>query len=183
MLKLKAGDLLVSEPFMHDKYFKRSVVLLSERDENNTLGFILNKPTDVSICEAITDFPEFDAPLFFGGPVETDMLFYLHTLGRQLKGSRKIAEGIYWGGNFENLKDIIQNKKLTTQNIRFFAGYSGWEADQLQGELEQRSWLVSKASSKLTFNTDYETLWNQVLKSMGNEFSMISTFPEDPSLN
>lgn len=183
MIKVNTGDLLISEPFMHDKYFKRSVVLLSEQNKNNALGFILNKPTDLMVNEAISEFPEFDAPLFFGGPVETDMLFYLHTLGRSLKGSKKIADGIYWGGNFDILKMMIDDRKVMKNDIRFFAGYSGWDSDQLTNEIEQKSWLVSKSSPQFTFNNNYETLWNQVLKSMGNEFSMISNFPEDPSLN
>jgi len=72
------GSLLISEPFLVDSYFKRSVVLLSEHDDKGTLGFILNKPTDVTLNEAVDDFPDFKVPLYFGGPVETDTLFYIH---------------------------------------------------------------------------------------------------------
>ena len=81
------GSLLVSEPFLADSFFKRSVVLLSEHDKKGTLGFILNKPTDVTVNQAVDNFPDFEAPLYFGGPVETDTLFYIHTLGETLKAS------------------------------------------------------------------------------------------------
>ena len=81
------GSLLVSEPFLLDSYFKRAVVLLSEHDSQGTLGFILNKPTDVKLNEAVDDFPEFDVPLYFGGPVETDTLFYIHTVGELITGA------------------------------------------------------------------------------------------------
>ena len=88
------GSLLISEPFLLDSYFKRTVVLLSEHDSKGTLGFILNKPTDVKLNDAVEDFPEFDAPLYFGGPVETDTLFYIHTVGLLLEGAKEITSGI-----------------------------------------------------------------------------------------
>ena len=71
ILEPAQGSLLVSEPFLADSFFKRSVVLLSEHDKKGTLGFILNKPTDVTVNQAVDNFPEFEAPLYFGGPVET----------------------------------------------------------------------------------------------------------------
>ena len=76
-----AGSLLISEPLQADSFFKRSVVLVSEHDLKGTLGFILNKLTDVKLNDAVEDFPAFDAPLYFGGPVDTDTLFYIHTVG------------------------------------------------------------------------------------------------------
>ena len=106
------GTLLVSEPFLADNTFKRSVILLSEHDESGTLGFILNKPTEVKVHDALEDFPQFDANLFFGGPVETDSLFYIHTLGLQLSGAREIAGGIYWGGSFAQLKTMIASRSV-----------------------------------------------------------------------
>ena len=78
------GSLLISEPFLLDSYFKRAVVLIGEHDQHGTIGFILNKPTDVNINDAVEDFPSFQVPLYFGGPVETDTLFYIHTIGPKL---------------------------------------------------------------------------------------------------
>ena len=91
LMKPIQGSLLVSEPFLLDSYFKRAVVLLSEHDEKGTLGFILNKPTDVKLNDAVDDFPDFDVPLYFGGPVETDTLFYIHTIGPMLEGAKEIV--------------------------------------------------------------------------------------------
>ena len=116
------GSLLISEPFLVDSYFKRSVVLLSEHDDKGTLGFILNKPTDVTLNEAVDDFPEFKVPLYFGGPVETDTLFYIHTLGEKLEGAKEILNGIYWGGDYEQLKFLIDTKQVRQDQIRFYAG-------------------------------------------------------------
>ena len=177
------GSLLISEPFLVDSYFKRSVVLLSEHDDKGTLGFILNKPTDVTLNEAVDDFPDFKVPLYFGGPVETDTLFYIHTVGHLLEGAKEILNGIYWGGDYDQLKFLIDTKQIRPDQIRFYAGYSGWEPKQLDNELKEKSWLVFDANKQFTFADDPRSLWSQVLRSMGNEYAILANFPEDPNLN
>ena len=181
--KATQGSLLVSEPFLLDSYFKRSVVLLSEHDDKGTLGFILNKPTGVKLNDAVDDFPKFDVPLFFGGPVETDTLFYVHTMGDKLEGAKEILPGVYWGGDYEKLKFLIDTGQVSNNEIRFFAGYSGWEADQLDNELVEKSWMLTAPSAELTFFGEPQKLWSEVLRSMGSEFAILANFPEDPSLN
>ncbi len=183
LIKPSAGSLLVSEPFLVDSYFKRAVVLIGEHDEHGTVGFILNKPTDVKINEAVDDFPDFDSPLYFGGPVDTDSLFYIHTLGDKLPGAREIANGIWWGGDYDRLKFLIDTKQIKPGQIRFYAGYSGWEPKQLDVEIKEKSWLLSSATARFTFFGEAKDLWGQVLKSMGTEYAILANFPEDPSLN
>jgi putative transcriptional regulator len=186
MKKLKKpiqGSLLISEPFLLDSYFKRAVVLLSEHDEKGTLGFILNKPTDVMLNDAVEDFPDFNVPLYFGGPVDTDTLFYVHTLGTKLEGAKEILPGLWWGGDYEQLKFLVDTKQIDKENIRFYAGYAGWEPKQLDTELKDKSWVVSDLAPDFTFFDNPKTLWSQVLRSMGNEYAIIANFPEDPNLN
>ena len=183
LAKPTQGSLLISEPFLLDSYFKRAVVLLSEHDDKGTLGFILNKPTDVRLNDAVEDFPDFDAPLYFGGPVETDTLFYIHTLGEKLKGAKPIVAGIWWGGDYDQLKFLIDTHQVRPDQIRFYAGYSGWEPKQLEGELKEKAWLVSNANKTFTFFDNPKVLWSQVLRSMGNEYAILANFPEDPNLN
>ena len=177
------GSLLISEPFMNDNYFKRTVVLLSEHDEKGSVGFILNKLTDICLNKAVEDFPDFDAPLFFGGPVDTDMLFYIHTLGDKLQGARKIAGNIYWGGDYEQLKFLADTKQIRPNEVRFYAGYAGWMPKQLDNELKEKSWLISGSSIDFAFRSNTSSLWSDVLKSMGSEFAILANFPENPNLN
>ncbi len=177
------GSLLISEPFQNDNYFKRAVVLLSEHDNHGTLGFILNKPTDLKVNDAVDDFPTFDAPLYFGGPVDTDTLFYIHTVGKILTGSREIVPGIFWGGDYDQLKFMIDTRQILPDQIRFYAGYSGWEPRQLDDEIKDKAWMLSEAKKEFTFCANPKALWSQVLRSMGNEYAMLANFPEDPSLN
>jgi putative transcriptional regulator len=177
------GALLLSEPFLNDTYFKRAVVLISEHDDRGTLGFILNKPTEISINEALEDFPDFESNLYFGGPVDTDSLFYIHTLGNKLKGARKISNGIYWGGDFEQLKFLINTNQVSPDQVRFYAGYSGWEPEQLNLEIKDNAWMIGKANESFVFDDDPDHLWRKVLKSMGDKYALFAEFPEDPSWN
>lgn len=182
-VKLEQGKLLVSEPFLADPYFKRTVVLVSEHSKEGSVGFILNKLTDIKLSEAIKDFPESNFPVYFGGPVQMDTLHYIHKLGDQLPGSKEICKGIYWGGDFDILKVMIEADKIKPGDIRFFIGYSGWTPEQLEQEMLNKAWIVSNANEKFAFNDNPKGLWGQVLRSLGNEFAIIANFPENPSLN
>ena len=122
---IRSGQVLIAEPFMLDPYFKRAVVLLCEHHDEGTLGFILNKNIDMGINDLMSDFPKFDAEIFYGGPVQTDNLHYVHDLGDLLEDSIKIAEGVWWGGDFEQLKFLIGQQVIQPATTRFFVGYSG----------------------------------------------------------
>ena len=177
------GSVLLSEPFMPDVNFKRSVVLLCEHQEEGSVGFILNRPLGIKINEAIESFPHFDAELFLGGPVQTDTLHYIHRLPEVIEGSVEVIPGLYWGGNFENIKILIETNQITPDDIRFFLGYSGWGEGQLQDEMKERSWIVSQTDPTTIFDHDIENLWKHVLQNMGGQYQIMSNFPESPLLN
>jgi len=177
------GMILVAEPFLLDSYFKRSVILLGEHGGEGTIGFILNKPTDMKLNDALEDFPRFDVPLYFGGPVQTDTVHFLHTLGNKLEGSKELLPGIYWGGELEALQLLIDTNQVSKDEIRFFAGYSGWNPRQLEQELQGKTWLLSKCKKEFAFSEEPNELWGNVLRSMGNRYAILANFPEDPSLN
>ncbi len=182
-VKLHKGSLLVSEPMMVDNYFKRSVVIITEKSETGFVGFILNKVVDMKINEALNHFENFNHRLYFGGPVQRDNIFYIHTKGEVISGSTKIQNGLYWGGDFEKVAEMVKNNLLQESDIKFFIGYSGWEPGQLEGELESESWIVSEANVDNVMSDNYKNLWGNVLKTMGNEFALLSNFPEHPQLN
>ncbi len=177
------GKLLISEPFMFDPNFKRTVILLTENNDEGTVGFILNKQTDLTISDIIEEFPLFDAPVYFGGPVQPETLHYVHTKGDLFEDSVEIVEGVYWGGNFELLKSNIESGMISSSDLRFFIGYSGWAPDQLEAEIKEKSWILTPADEESIFSIDSESLWKQVLKEMGKEYEIISNFPENPNLN
>lgn len=177
------GRLLLSEPFMGDYYFGRSVILLAEHNEEGSFGVILNKPTSAAFNDVLKDFPEFDAPVYIGGPVETNSLFYVHTLGEQIQGSVKIFNNMYWGGDIDAIKEMILLKMIQPEDIRFYVGYSGWGKDQLKSELKRNSWLVTLAKKSIIFNADPQSMWNNVIDKMGDEYRHWNKFPIDPNMN
>ena len=167
---------------MADPNFKRSVVFLCENQKSGSVGFILNRPMPLKLSEAVEDIYNFDATLYFGGPVQTDTLHFIHNVP-DLEGCIQIIEGLYWGGNFDTLKEMINSGQVKPENFRFFLGYSGWDLTQLDHELAENSWITYPAKSKHVFNVKPDLLWKEVLKEMGGDYAMMINFPEDPMWN
>jgi putative transcriptional regulator len=176
------GRILLSEPFLNDSYFKQSVILLAEYNDKGSMGFILNKPVGYTIHELVSDFPEFEAPVYFGGPVESNSLFFIHTAPDLIGFSFEIENGIFYGGHYEQVRQNAALGLLKPEQIRFFAGYSGWETGQLEFEMEEDSWLVFDRPGSL-LQMKPETLWGEMLKQSHSEMAIWANFPEDPRLN
>lgn len=183
-IKPKTGRLLISEPFMSDPNFKRSVVLLSEHSEDGSVGYILNQVANVILKDVIQDLWEADNHIYFGGPVAANTLHFIHRAYDKLQSGEPIGNGLYWGGNFETLKILINTNALEESEVKFFVGYSGWENGQLDQELAQNAWMVSDISDlDLIFGNDDEKLWRDVIVNLGPKYAHVSNFPIDPSLN
>ena len=176
------GRLLISEPLSQDAYFKRSVVLLTEHNKEGTVGFILNKPVMVTLNDVIKDFPDFDSNISLGGPVSTDTVHYIHRLGDIIPNSVRIFNDIYWGGDFEILKQLLASGQVNKNEIRFFLGYSGWSPKQLEGELHRNAWIVTNAEAEKIM-TDTRSIWQQTLYEIGGKYKLWPNFPENPKLN
>lgn len=174
----KQGDILISEPLMNDFHFGRSVVLLVDHSEaDGTFGVIVNKQLDVSVNQLVDDFPDFDAPIYLGGPVAEDQIFFMHTLGNLIPDACKIMEGLYWGGDNKTLDTLIATGIANEDNVRFFLGYSGWESGQLVGELVRNSWLVSHVSTDRLLTTTPSKMWETYVNNLGKDYEMWKHFP------
>lgn len=181
---LKSGRVLLAEPFMLDQHFKRSAVLLCEHSkEDGSIGFILNRPMEVSVDGLVQDFPEFDAPVYYGGPVNHNTLHYLHNLGEMLDDSVKVGRGVYWGGDFEKLKVLISTELVKPENIRFYLGYSGWSAGQLEEEMRLGSWMLADLFANYVFKSEADRLWQRVMQNKGERYTVLAQIPEIPSWN
>ena len=181
--QITSGTILLAEPFMLDQNFKRSTVLVVEHNAEGSLGFIMNRKLNMRVDELVKDFPEFDAPVYFGGPVATDTVHYLHRKGDLIEGSDEVVKGIYWGGNYEQLRALIGQKVITPRDIRFFVGYSGWSEDQLQEELDAGSWVTARMYPNYLFKSDPDALWSQVMENKGSTFSVIARMSDEANFN
>lgn len=177
------GRLLVSGPYLPDPYFRRTVVLLCDHNDEGTFGLVLNRHMELDVNDLMENMPPIVSRVSIGGPVQSGNLYYLHTLGPHVTGSTEVVDGVYVGGDYEQLRAILATDPELARHVRFFVGYSGWEGDQLAKELEQRSWLIAHADKRRIMNTRIADLWADTLRGMGDEYAPLANFPEDPALN
>ena len=179
-----AGRLLISEPFMMDPNFKRSVILLTEYSEAGAMGFILNHASEFLLGDILPDLSYSEIPVFIGGPVSVNTLHFIHRCPDKIEGGIEIGEGIFWGGDFEAVKELVNTYQLNDSEIRFFIGYSGWTEDQLDTEILDDTWIVAnKFNPDILFNHNEESLWKEMVISLGQRYAHIANFPENPTLN
>lgn len=179
----KKGRLLISEPFLSDPYFRRTVVLLCEHNDEGSFGLVLNRYIDVGIKDLLNGFPDVGTRVSIGGPVQSGELFFLHTLGPHIEGGLPVVDTVQFGGDIDQLKDLITADHRLMKHVRFFVGYSGWSSGQLNAELEQRSWLVFLGDRRRIMNVGRTDAWGNTLRAMGRAYAPLANFPEDPTLN
>jgi putative transcriptional regulator len=177
------GKILISEPFLPDTFFNRSIVYLTDHSSQGSVGFILNKKLDLQVSAAIEGFEGWDENLSLGGPVAPDTLHYLHNLGDLIPKSVLVEENIFWGGNIDSIRELIKTGKINKSQIRFFLGYSGWSAGQLERELKENSWVIAKVNSNIVLNNGGDDIWKKVLRGFKNKYKMWADFPDSPEMN
>lgn len=180
----QAGNLLISEPFLQDENFVRSVVLLCEHNSEGSFGLVLNKPSILQLSQLVEELSFLENEIFVGGPVEQNTLHFIYFGEKKLEGSIPIGENLWWGGDFESLVENLKLGSIDSDSVRFFIGYSGWGSGQLSDELNENTWIISdsKLEVEVLQNTADE-LWKLILKNMGGEFKIMANYPLDPRLN
>jgi len=177
------GKILISEPFLPDTFFNRSIVYLTDHSSQGSVGFILNKKLDLQVSAAIEGFEGWDENLSLGGPVAPDTLHYLHNLGDLIPKSVLVEGNIFWGGDIDSIRELIKTGKINKSQIRFFLGYSGWSAGQLERELKENSWVIAKVNSNIVLNNGGVDIWKKVLRGFKNKYKMWADFPDSPEMN
>lgn len=178
------GQLLIAEPsIIQDTSFNRSIILLVECTTEGSVGFIVNKPSDFTLRDFIPDINK-DFTVYNGGPVEQSSLYFIHTRPDLIVDSLEISNGLHWGGDFDEVIYKIQTNQLKSSEIKFFLGYSGWEAEQLEDEILGNSWIVSDNhyNSSLLNKSDLN-FWKEKMIELGGEYSLWANAPKDPNQN
>ncbi|PHQ59570.1 MAG: transcriptional regulator [Maribacter sp.] len=183
-LKPKKGKLLIAEPTLTgDVSFNRSIVLLVEHNKEGSVGFILNKPLEYNINDLVTDI-EIPFQVYNGGPVEQDNLYFIHKVPDLIDNSFEVADGIFWGGDFEKTVGLINLKVISEEDIRFFMGYSGWSSLQLDQELSSQSWVVvNNEYASAILQKSSAAFWKEKMIELGGNYLLWSNAPENPGLN
>ncbi|RYZ56017.1 MAG: YqgE/AlgH family protein [Sphingobacteriales bacterium] len=181
-VKLTTGKLLIAEPFLADPNFTRSVILLCEHSDEGSVGFILNRSTELTLGDLLPDLYTPLLPINQGGPVQLDTLHMLHRMPVQF-GGNEIFPGVYWGGSYEALQEVIVNNEYQPIDLRLFVGYAGWSPGQLEAEIKEGAWLVSDLTQDILFETEPDRVWKQAIKSLGQDYSYLANLPLNPQLN
>jgi putative transcriptional regulator len=185
----RAGQFLLSEPFLTDPWFGRKVVFLCDHDAEGSMGFVLDNGMGRNLTSLLPDAEDWhvDHEVHCGGPIHEDSLFYIHRLGDQIKESIPVLPGLWMGGDFDALKAVLDQGNVDTSQVRFFAGYSGWTTGQLEHEMSGNSWYVHDLPLEqklgVVMNAEPQDLWAKLLASKGPEFEKVIGLPQDPSLN
>ena len=183
MIEPAAGIILISDPFLKDPNFMRTVVFLCEHQEQGSFGFVLNRKYEYTLGELLPELEGFKLPVYYGGPVQLDSIHFLHQYPDEIPGGVEVIKGVYWGGDFELMVEMIKKNIIDANKIRFYIGYSGWGVGQLDEELTEKSWLTVKAIKKLIFHKKHDEIWKDSLKQLGGDYEMMINFPIDPQLN
>ncbi len=181
---LKKGNAIISTPsLIDDLYFHRSVILITESDKNNSMGFIINKKLEYTLNE-VTNKLKYFFPLYYGGPVEPDSLFFVYKSKVNISESKTISENLKWNGDFEEILKKINQNKITKGDIKFFLGYSGWTKSQLEQEINSKSWeLIKILNEKYVFTDKTESIWKKSIQSFGEKYLIWSNTPDNPNHN
>jgi len=182
--ELKNGNLIIADTnILNDYNFNRSVILLTEKGSKGALGFIINKNLKIKLKDIV---PEINCNfrVYYGGPVQPENLYFIHNVPELIRNSIEISNGIFWGGDFKTIIELLNTKILKKSNIRFFLGYTGWEQDQLDTEIETQSWLIKDNIYKTNLlKKAPSNLWKELMMTFGDEQIIWCNAPEDPILN
>lgn len=174
---------LVSDPFLQDAHFERTVVLICDHNEEGTFGFCVNKCADYHLGDVLDTFEGIDCQVFIGGPVEQNTLHIIHRMGSVIDQSTPLGNGLFLGGNFDQVSERIRLGIDSPTHYRFYMGYSGWGPGQLKIEIESDTWLIFESKIRWVFDTPYEKLWKEVLMGQGGIYSQMANYPKDPRMN
>lgn len=177
------GKLLVAEPFLGDPCFDRTVIVIVEHNSEGTIGFVLNRPMSITMSQVLKDFPEFNVPVFDGGPVQKENLYFVHSRGDLLPTSTNLIDDLFLGGDIERIKMLISSGLISKNEIRFFLGYSGWGKHQLDSEIEEQSWIVINQNTIDVFEYSDANPWREILSNLGGDYRLWANTPADPLFN
>jgi putative transcriptional regulator len=176
------GRLLVATPALFDPNFRRTVVLVGEHGEEGAMGLVLNRPSDVTVGDAVPPLASVagaDSLVYVGGPVQPEAVLVLAEFDDPEAAATIVVGDVGFASSEGELGDMAG----LTRRARVFAGYSGWGPGQLEAELEEESWLVEPADGVDLFPEAGDDLFGAVLRRKGGTYRVLALMPEDPSTN
>lgn len=182
----QSGDILVVEPFLKEAHFRRAVILLVDyKESEGSVGLVLNRRSNISLNSVLRNAScPTHIPLHVGGPVEHGRLLYIHTLGNRFRNAIALENGLFIGGDFNDVLQYLNSDEYSEECIKFFAGYCGWSPGQLESEIGEKTWVITTLDNTLAAMTAHdENYWQDIVASLGEEFRPWLLCPCEPHLN
>lgn len=184
-----SGSLLVAEPFLSEPFFHHGVVLLIEQDavaDHTSMGIVLNIPIGATLRDALPSAGRRagEIPLYCGGPLSHDRLYFIHRLGPLVPDSRLLRDDLYVGGDFDAVLEYIEQGGEVEGLIRFFVGYSGWSSGQLDDEIRNGVWAVAGWNDPKELMTGADnSFWHRFVRTLGPDYRGWLYHPRDLHAN
>jgi putative transcriptional regulator len=177
------GRILLSQPTLIGNFFSQSVIYIAEYNSEGCLGICLNRISPYVMHEILEGTWKNQLMVYSGGPVQTEILSFLHSKGDLIPNSHEVADGIFMGGDLEIARELLTAGLISKKEIRFFMGYAGWGEGQLEAEIEEKSWIVLEGLRKYIFTERPQLLWRFLLAGLGKEYALWVNYPRNPDLN
>ena len=177
------GQLLIAGPTLVDPNFQRTVVLVVEHSDEGALGLVLNRPSETTVGEALSELDELldgQEPLFVGGPVQQSALIVLAEFDDARRAAMIAFDDV---GVLGGSPDGDDSDPPATRRGRAFAGHAGWGPGQLDSELARGDWILEPARREDAFTPSPDELWRSVLTRKGGSYALVARMPTDPSVN
>ena len=160
-MNISAGKILISSPSLADPNFEKVVIFIAEHNKKGALGFVINKLFSRAFNELTAYKDASPLPLYDGGPIEKESLFFLHRRPDLIAGGTHVIDSIYLGGDFKQAVQHIKDNTLTKSELKLFIGYCGWDDGELEEEVAEGSWFIDSTTDETVFTPHVAMLWEQ----------------------
>lgn len=181
----KEKNLLVAHPLLNDGFFNRSVIFLMqpETEDEGAFGFVINFRTNLMLRDIRPNLKNGNFPIYSGGPVSRNHLFFFHSLGDKINHASKICDNVWFGGDFDEILEYAESGMLKNNDVKFIIGYSGWAPGQLKDEIQRKAWLSTQIQEEDILSPMDIHAWGEYLYKIKRSLRIFGELGYDVSLN
>lgn len=167
-MNLQPGNIIISTASLDETNFEKVAVIITEYNEKGAMGYVFNQLFPRKFNELEEFKYSVAVSLYNGGPVQTDMLYFMHRRPDLIANGEQVAGNVYIGGDFKKAVELLNNGQLSTDDVRLFIGYCGWDVNELEEEMKEASWQLTSATVDLVFSNSIESIWNDLHAAIQN---------------
>lgn len=161
-MNLQPGNIIISTDLLNGTEFEKVAIVITEHNEKGTIGYVFNQLFPRKFNELEEFKHSIPVPLYAGGPVQTDMLYFMHCRPDLIAEGGQVADNVYMGGDFKKAVQFLNSGELPVADVRLYIGYCGWDVNELEAEIVEGSWQLTNASADLVFSSSTESAWKEL---------------------